>query len=420
MNSDQLKILLLLLVVVGYLFDQWLSWLNHRNRQATIPLSLSGIYDADTYRKQQDYKTDNYRLSVLTEFLSFAIIFCLLLFGGFAWLDTLVRSVTGSGIWQALLFFGILALVADLLGTPFDLYDTFVIEQKYHFNTTTIGTFILDKLKSWLLTGIIGGGLLALIVWIYQDTGDWFWLLTWAAITAFSIFAGYFYTTLLVPVFNKLSPLPAGELRDSIQGVAQRSKFELRNIYVMDGSKRSTKGNAYFSGFGKRKSIVLFDTLVNDHSVEELTAILAHEIGHYRKKHVLKGILLSIIQTGFLLFVLSYVLKSPLPANALGSSLPSFHMSVVAFGILYSPLSLLLKLGMNSYSRRNEFEADRFAASISPRGIMQQALKKLASKNLTNLTPHPWFVIFNYSHPSLLQRLAALDKADDNEGEVQE
>ncbi len=293
-----------------------------------------------------------------------------------------------------------------------DIYHTFVIEERFGFNKTTPGTFVLDKLKGWLLASVIGGGILALVVVIYEKSGSWFWVLTWLSISAFTLFISYFYTTLLVPVFNKLTPLTSGPLRDAIEQVASHSGFSLKDISIMDGSKRSTRGNAYFSGFGKKKSIVLFDTLVKEHSVEELAAVLAHEIGHYKKKHVLKGLITGILQTGLLLFVLSLLLKSPVAAFALGAAVPSFHISLIAFGILYSPVSMVLGILLNFESRKHEYEADRFALSLSQPGALQEALKKLSVKNLSNLTPHPWYVFVHYSHPTLIQRLAELNKSE--------
>jgi STE24 endopeptidase len=319
---------------------------------------------------------------------------------------------SGFAIFQAMLFFGIIAFASDILSIPLDVYHTFVIEESFGFNKTTPRTFILDKLKGWILAVFVGGGLLALIVFIYEKSGAWFWILAWACISIFTLFISYFYTTLLVPMFNKLTPLPSGELRDAIEKVAVRADFSLKDISIMDGSKRSSRGNAYFSGFGRKKSIVLFDTLVNEHGVDELAAILAHEIGHYKKKHVLKGLLSGIMQTGIVLFVLSLLLKSSLPAAALGSSVSSFHLSVVAFGILYSPVSLVLGIVFNVISRKHEYEADRFAVGLSQPGALEEALKRLSVKNLSNLTPHPWYVYVHYSHPALLQRLAAINQVD--------
>ena len=411
MTPQLLFNILIVITIAGFVFDQWISFLNTTTRSNKLPEELKGFYDEETYSKQQDYESVNYRFGLISDVLSFVVILFMLFLGGFAWLDALVINFTGSAILQAILFFGILVLASDLLSIPLDLYHTFVIEERFGFNKTTPVTYVVDKLKGWLLGALIGGGILALIIFIYEKSGAWFWVLAWISISAFTLFISYFYTTLLVPVFNKLIPLPAGELRDSIEKVATLAGFNLKDISIMDGSKRSTRGNAYFSGFGRKKSIVLYDTLVNEHSVDELTAVLAHEIGHYKKKHVLKGLVTGVMQTGVLLFVLSLLLKSPLPSYALGASVASFHMSVIAFGILYSPVSTILGILFNSVSRKHEFEADRFALRLSKPGALQEALKRLSVKNLSNLTPHPWYVFIHYSHPTLIQRLTALNEA---------
>jgi STE24 endopeptidase len=411
MTTQLLFNILIVITIAGFIFDQGISFLNTTTRSNKLPEELKGFYDEETYSKQQDYESVNYRFGLISDVLSFMVILFMLFLGGFAWLDALVINFTGSAILQAILFFGILVLASDLLSIPLDLYHTFVIEERFGFNKTTPVTYVVDKLKGWLLGALIGGGILALIIFIYEKSGAWFWVLAWISISAFTLFISYFYTTLLVPVFNKLIPLPAGELRDSIEKVATLAGFNLKDISIMDGSKRSTRGNAYFSGFGRKKSIVLYDTLVNEHSVDELTAVLAHEIGHYKKKHVLKGLVTGVMQTGVLLFVLSLLLKSPLPSYALGASVASFHMSVIAFGILYSPVSTILGILFNSVSRKHEFEADRFALRLSNPGALQEALKRLSVKNLSNLTPHPWYVFIHYSHPTLIQRLTALNEA---------
>lgn len=413
MTPHSLFAILLIITIFGFVFDQWISYLNTTTRSPILPDSLKGFYDEPTYGKQQEYEKVNYRFSLFSDILSFTVILAMLLLGGFSWIDQITRALTDSSVLMALLFFGIIALASDLIGLPFDLYHTFVIEERFGFNKTTGKTFVLDKIKGILLAAIIGGAILAIIVLIYEKSGDWFWLFAWISISIFTLFISYFYTTLLVPIFNKLTPLPAGELRDAIEKTASKADFRLKDISIMDGSKRSSHGNAYFSGFGRKKNIVLFDTLINDHSVDELVSILAHEIGHYKKKHVLKGLLSGVLQTGILLFVLSLLLKSPVPAFALGATLPSFHMSVVAFGILYSPVSLVLGIIFNEISRRHEYEADSFAVKLSQPGALQQALKRLSVKNLSNLTPHPWYVYIHYSHPALLQRLAAIDKLSD-------
>ena len=412
MTPQLLFNILIVITIAGFVFDQWISFLNTTTRSNKLPEALKGFYDEETYSKQQDYESVNYRFGLISDGFSFLVILLMLFLGGFAWVNSFVTAITDSGILQAILFFGILVFASDLLSIPLDVYHTFVIEERFGFNKTTPATYVFDKLKGWLLGAVIGGGILSLIIFIYEKSGSWFWVLAWISISIFTLFISYFYTTLLVPVFNKLTPLPAGELRDSIEKVATLAGFSLKDISIMDGSKRSSRGNAYFSGFGRKKSIVLYDTLVNEHSVDELTAVLAHEIGHYKKKHVLKGLVTGVMQTGVLLFVLSLLLKSSLPSLALGASVASFHISVIAFGILYSPVSTILGILFNSVSRKHEYEADRFAVRFSKPGALQEALKRLSVKNLSNLTPHPWYVFIHYSHPTLLQRLAAINTAE--------
>jgi STE24 endopeptidase len=296
----------------------------------------------------------------------------------------------------------------DLINIPFSVYDTFVIEERYGFNKTTPRTFVFDKLKGWILSGILGGGLLALVVWFYQVTGDMFWIYTWILITLFSVVMTMFYTHLILPLFNKLYPLQEGELKTRIFDFSDRSGFNLKNIFVMDGSKRSSKANAFFSGLGKKKKIILFDTLVNDLKNNEIVSVLAHEIGHYKKKHTLANLILSVVQTGVTLYILSLLINSPALSRALGVSQPSFHIGLIAFGLLYSPISMVLGIGMNYLSRKFEFKADEFAGFYNLSNDLVEALKKLSVKNLSNLTPHPVYVFVNYSHPPLLQRIRNL------------
>lgn len=410
MTAQYLFYLILAIVVLGYFLDLVLDYLNYTTLGKKLPGFLEGIYDREKYLQQQEYQRVNFRFGLLSGGFSFLLILCMLFFNGFAFLDHSVRSLTDSPVWQALIFFSIIGFAADILTTPFDIYHTFVIEQRFGFNKTTPRTYLLDKLKGWLLAVTLGGGLLALIVLIFEQTGSYFWLLVWVVITCFSVFMGYFYTSLILPLFNKLSPLEQGPLRDAIESFARKADFSLKNIYTIDGSKRSTKANAYFSGFGKNKKVILFDTLVTSNSTDELVAVLAHEIGHFRMKHIPRGMALSFVQTGILLFAFSLLASSPLLSFSLGSSEAGFHMSLVAFGILYTPVSEILSIGMNIISRKQEFQADEFAAVKSDSASLQSALKKLSSQNLTNLQPHPWYVFVHYSHPPLAQRLIALQK----------
>jgi STE24 endopeptidase len=338
------------------------------------------------------------------------VLLVFLWYNGFAWVDGLVQQVTGHWLWRPLFFFGAISLAFYIIGIPFSIYETFVIEEKFGFNKTTSKTFVLDQLKGLLLGAVIGGLLLALVVWFYNVTGRWFWLYAWAGLSLFMIFFSKFYTTLILPLFNKQTPLEAGALRTAIEGMSKQAGFTLENVYVMDGSKRSTKANAFFSGFGKSKRIVLFDTLINDLETDEIVAVLAHEIGHFRLKHIITGTVLSVLQTGLTLFLLGWFVNNPALSQALGAREVTFHIGLIGFGILYSPVSGVLGLGMTIFSRRNEYQADAFAGNHAKPEALQSALKKISANALSNPTPHPWFVFFNYSHPPLLKRLEALDK----------
>lgn len=398
-------------VIADFIFERILGYLNATRWSDLLPEELKGIYDEEKYRKQQAYQRVNYHFSLITSTYSLAILMLMFVFTGFAWVNDIALSVSGNSVLTALIFFGILMLASDLLSTPFSVYDTFVIEQKFGFNKTTPKTFILDKMKGWLIGAVIGGGLLALIIYIYQLTGKNFWWYAWMVVTFFSIFMVLFYSNLIVPLFNKQTPLPEGELKSAIESFASKVGFKLDNIYVIDGSKRSTKANAYFTGLGPKKRIVLYDTLIKDMTTDELVAVLAHEIGHYKKKHVIWGLLLGILQTGVMLFIFSRFIGNPDLSAALGVSQPSFHIGLIAFGILYSPISIITGLAMNIFSRKNEYQADAFAATHFSGDELASALKKLSVNNLSNLRPHPLYVFFHYSHPTLLQRLAALQKA---------
>jgi STE24 endopeptidase len=329
--------------------------------------------------------------------------------GGFSLVDGLARSISMNLIIIALIFFGIIGLASDLINVPFSWYDTFVIEKKYGFNTMTIRTFITDHIKSWFIALLVGIPVLGLITWFYYKTGSAFWLYAWALITVFSVFMNLFYSELIVPLFNKQMPLEEGSLRKKIEDFSAKTGFKLKNIYIIDSSKRSTKSNAYFSGFGPKKRIVLYDTLLKELSEEEIVAVLAHEIGHYKKKHVLVTLLFSFILTGFMLFLFSLVVNNPQLSRALGAEGSSFHLGLIVFGILYSPLSLLIGLATNFVSRRNEFSADRFVKENYNPTILAEALKKLSVKNLSNMLPHPAYIFFHYSHPPLLKRLEKLE-----------
>lgn len=400
------------LLVADFVFERVLEYLNSTRWSDKLPDEVKDIYDLDKYQKQQAYEKVNFGFSLLDSSVSFVVMLLMFLLAGFAWVNQIALSVSAQPILTALFFFGILMLASDILQTPFSIYETFVIEEKFGFNKTTPKTFVLDKLKGYLLGGIIGGGLLALIIYIYQLTTTSFWIYAWMVISGFSIFMVLFYSNLIVPLFNKQTPLQEGELKTAIEKFSAKVGFKLDNIFVIDGSKRSTKANAYFTGFGSKKRIVLYDTLINDLTINELVAVLAHEIGHYKKHHVIWSLLIGILQTGAILFIFSLFVGRPELSAALGVQTPSFHIGLIAFGILYSPISLILGLVMNIYSRKNEYQADEFAAVNFDAEELASALKKLSIKNLSNLRPHPAYVFFHYSHPTLLQRLEALKSVD--------
>ena len=401
--------LILIIPVTGFIVERYLDYLNSLMWSDTLPEKLKGICDAEEYKKTQLYHKDNNRLSFWSSSFNLAIILIMIIAGGFALIDNIARGFSSNSIFIALIFFGIIGLVSDIINIPFSLYDTFVIEKKYGFNTMTLRTFITDHLKSWIIALLVGIPVLGLITWFYYKTGKSFWLYAWGLITVFSVFINLFYSELIVPLFNKQVPLPEGSLRSQIEDFSQKTGFRLRNIYIIDGSKRSTKANAYFSGFGPKKRIVLYDTLQKELSEEEIVAVLAHEIGHYKKKHVLLNLFFSVLITGLMLFLLSVVVSSPSLSRALGTQNASFHLGLIVFGILYSPLSLLIGLLTNYISRKNEFAADRFARENYKPGILAGALKKLSVKNLSNMMPHPAYVFFHYSHPPLLRRLEKLE-----------
>ena len=401
--------IIIVLILFDYLFERLLEVLDLRNLSNTLPKPFQGVYEAEKYRKSQEYTRENTRFGFYTSTFSLILILLMLFLSGFALIDRWAGNITGSPLLIPLVFFGILGLAFDLLNTPFSLYDTFVIEEKYGFNKMNLKIFVGDKLKSWLLGAVIGGGLLLLIVWFYQLTGKLFWIYAWGLVTVFTIFMTLFYSSLIVPLFNKQTPLEEGSLRKGIEEFCNKVDFKLDNVFVIDGSKRSTKSNAYFSGLGKKKRIVLYDTLIKDLSEEEIIAVLAHEVGHYKKKHTRTGLILSVLQTGLTLYILSLFINSEVLSAALGVQHAAFHINLIAFGLLYSPISMLLGLGMNVISRKNEYEADAFAKENYSGSSLASALKMLTVKNLGNLQPHPLSVFFHYSHPTVLQRLEKLE-----------
>ncbi|WP_457618993.1 M48 family metallopeptidase [Lutibacter sp.] len=410
MNPQTLFYILIAIIIIKFLFDTYINALNSKHFKDAIPEELKGIYNDNEYLKSQKYKIENYKFSLISSL--FSVITTLLFFflDGFKFVDELARSISNNTIVITLVFFGIIFLASDILSLPFSYYKTFVIEEKFGFNKTSIKTFVLDKLKGWLMLLIVGGGLMAIITWFYELTTTNFWLYTWGVITVFTLFLNLFYSKLIVPIFNKQKPLEDGELRNEIEKFAEKIGFKLDNIFVIDGSKRSTKANAYFSGFGSQKRITLFDTLINDLDTNEIVAVLAHEVGHYKRKHIIYNLILSIGITGLTLYILSLLVGNLTLSQALGVQNPSFHIGLIAFVILYSPISEITNLFMNALSRKFEFQADNYAKeNFNPEDLIS-SLKKLSKNSLSNLTPSNLYVKIHYSHPTLLQRILNLKK----------
>ncbi len=410
MTANTLFYIIIAIIIINFVVDKILDALNAKHFNDELPKEVADVYDEAEYKKSQNYKATKYRFGLITSTFSVVLTLAFLIFDGFEWVDNIARSYSNNPIIVALAFFGIVMIGSDILTTPFSYYSTFVIEEKFGFNKTTLKTFVLDKLKGWLMMAIIGGGILAIIVWFYQISGNQFWLYAWGLITIFSVFMNMFYSKLIVPLFNKQTPLETGTLRDKISAYAQTVGFKLDKIFVIDGSKRSTKANAYFSGFGSEKRVTLYDTLINDLDDEEIVAVLAHEVGHYKKKHIIFNLVVSVFTTGLMLYVLSLFISSPLLSNALGVEIPSFHIGLVAFGMLYAPISEITGLIMNWFSRKFEYQADDYAKNTYKAEPLITSLKKLSKNSLSNLTPHPAYVFMHYSHPTLLQRIKNLRK----------
>ncbi|WP_458629225.1 M48 family metallopeptidase [Winogradskyella sp. PC D3.3] len=410
MTAQTLFYIIIAIIVINFIIDKVLDAINAKHYNDPIPEVLNDVYDAEEYKKSQAYKTLNYKFGLITSLFSFVLTLGFLLLDGFEYVDNFARRYSDNPILIALIFFGIIMIASDLITTPFGYYKTFVIEEKFGFNKTTKKTFILDKLKGLLMTILLGGGIIALIVWFYQVTGNQFWLYAWGIVTAFTVFMNMFYSKLIVPLFNKQTPLEDGELRTKISAYAASVGFNLEKIFIIDGSKRSTKANAYFSGFGSEKRVTLYDTLVNDLDDEEIVAVLAHEVGHYKKKHIIFNLVTSILLTGLTLFILSIFISNPLLSNAIGVETPSFHVGLIAFGLLYSPISEVTGLIMNYVSRVFEYQADDYAKATYKAEPLITSLKKLSKNSLSNLTPHKAYVFMHYSHPTLLERVNNLKK----------
>ncbi len=400
-------------VLVGsFVLDTILDLLNVRSLSPELPAEFQGLYDADRYGRSQQYLRETTRFGCVERAVQLAATMAFIFVGGFNWIDLAARSLGGPEIVTGLVFTGMLLMATELMALPFSVYGTFVIEERFGFNKTTAGTFILDRLKGWLLIAAIGAPVMALVLWFFQAAGSLAWMYCWLAVTAVQVFMLFIAPVVIMPLFNTFTPLSDGELKTAIEAYAGRQQLALKGIFTMDGSRRSTKSNAFFTGMGRYRRIVLFDTLIAGHTTAELVAVLAHEVGHLKKGHILKHLAMSILTSGIMFYLLSFFLGNEGLSRAFFMDHVSIYATLCFFAFLYIPLEMLLSTAGHVISRKHEFEADRFAAKTTGDGSnLAGALKKLSIDNLSNLTPHRAMVFFKYSHPPVLERIRRLGQA---------
>tara|TARA_B100000686_G_C16762644_1_gene959712 strand:+ start:58 stop:1299 length:1242 start_codon:yes stop_codon:yes gene_type:complete len=401
--------IILIALVIDFAIGLVSTILNLRSLQTKPPDTLADIYDDTEYKTSQEYTLVQSKFGLLTGSIKLVLLLVFWFAGGFNYIDELVLEFGWNDIWSGVAFIGIISIALLILNIPLSLYSTFVIEERFGFNKTTYKTYLLDTIKSIVLSLVIGLPCLIAILYFFEYTGDYSWLYVWIFISITSLVISIIGPIWIMPIFNKFTPLEAGELRDAIVEYAKMVDFKFNNIYVIDGSKRSAHSNAFFTGFGKTKRIALFDTLIDQLDTKEIVSVIAHEVGHSKKKHVLLGISMGIIHTGILLFALSLMLESEMLFDAFFMKNTSIYASIVFFGFLFTPIEMVVSLFMQSISRRNEHEADYWAVSTTTNEInLISGLKKLAQKNLSNLSPHPLYVTLNYSHPPLSRRIESI------------
>lgn len=416
MTPTNLALLIVIALFLLWKLDFVATLLTLKNLKPELPSEFADVWDQEKYAKSQAYERDGAKFGIISSIVSLAILLAFWFAGGFGWLDEWVRSFGFGEIATGLCYIGFLFLATTLLSLPFDIHHTFVHEEKYGFNKTTPATFVGDQVKGLLLAAILGVPLVALILWLFGEFPH-AWIYAWIAVTVLSLLLTFLAPSLILPLFNKFTPMEDGELKTAIEAMAQKCDFPLVGLFVIDGSKRSTKSNAYFTGFGKFKKIALYDTLIDSQTTEELVGVLAHEIGHFKKKHIIQRIVLSVIQTALIFFLLGLV-TSPDSAfartlfAAFNVSEVSIYVGLVIFFILFKPFSRLISIGLSMLSRKHEFEADHYAKTVQGTPAhLSMALKKLSRNNLSNLTPHPLEVFLHHSHPPVLQRLEALNRS---------
>lgn len=402
-------IVILSTVLFSYFLELVTDYLNLKSLKPELPSEFSGVYDADKYKKSQEYTRANTKFGFVTSTFDLIVMLIFWFSGGFNFIDHLVRSWNLNSILSGISFIGIIMILKGIIDFPFSVYSTFVIEEKFGFNKTSVKTFITDMIKGLFLGLILGVPLLAGILWFFDATGSLAWIYCWAATTLFTLIIQFIAPSWIMPLFNKFTPLEEGELKTSIMNYAKSVDFSIQNVFVIDGSKRSSKSNAYFTGFGKNKRIALYDTLIAQQTVEELTAVIAHEIGHYKMKHIQKSMVISFAQMGVTFFLLSLFISNRNLFDVFYMTEISNYAGLIFFGMLYSPVEMILGIFMQMFSRKNEFEADHYAVeTYSNKNSLIEALKKLSVHNLSNLTPHPLNVFLNYSHPPVMERINAI------------
>ena len=400
--------LLISIILFNFIKDYFLDYLNSKFFDKKIPENLRDIYDKEKYQKSQDYKKTLYKFGKISKAYSLTILLLFFFLDGFLLVDNFARSLFESELLISLSFFGIIFFGSDILNLPFSLYSIFIIEEKFGFNKTTFKIYFFDKIKYWFITILFGGGILSFIIFQFETVGKDFWIVAWVFITTISVLINGFYAQIIVPLFNKQTKLEEGNLKNDIEKYSKKVGFDLSNIFVIDGSKRSTKANAYFSGFGKQKRVTLYDTLLNKLNDNQIIAVIAHEIGHYKKNHIIFNLIFSTIQTGLMLYILSLLIYMPIFSEALGIQSHSFHIGLITFSILYTPISEIFSLIFNVFSRKFEYQADHYAKETFNSKHLIEALKVLSKDSLSNLTPHPKYVWWHYSHPTLAQRIKHL------------
>lgn len=408
--SEYLIYIFIFFILFGFIFSSILEYINSKNWKDSVPDSLKDFYKESDYKKAKSYKLDRDRVSLISSLISTTLTIIFIFSGVYGKVSDYSLYYFDNPFLQSAGFFLFFLLISTIISLPISYYSIFTIEEKYGFNKSTFSTFIKDKIKGLIISLLIGGFILYISIQLYNFFEANFWLWLWVFLSVIIIFTNMFYTTLIVPIFNKLSPLEEGSLKNKIEKYSKKIGYSLDKIFVIDGSKRSSKANAFFSGLGPKKTIALFDTLIDKHEEDELVAVLAHEVGHYKKNHIKQGLLLSISQVGIICYILQLCLNEPNLSLALGGLESSFHLSLIAFSFLFSPLSIIIGIGMNIFSRKNEYEADKYAKETYNGESLKNALKKLSSDSLTNLYPHPLYVFVHYSHPPLLKRLEALDR----------